>query len=263
MKQLFAPTVEQVISSPHTSGVRSGGSNRPACLASVWRDCAAGIAYYVFHDGTIYSYPSPSIQDAVAVLTSPIHGIRFNRGIRRFVAPGTNYSRIGSIPGSAVQIYSNPPYPGTDPGLCPTGQYWTWGPLGSFPAGSGGFFTPSPAPQFENISWAWNPNGVSTYGSLHLYGSTAYVGPAATMQMAITLGGTHSSATMTTFWVFFQISGVPMGFQHIADFPNGSYVFQQPFAGFSGSPGSVSGVIYAVASSALAQPTLTGTWSIV
>ncbi len=45
---------------------------RSACLAAVWRDCAAGIAYYVFHDGSIYSYPSPSIQDAVAVITSHI-----------------------------------------------------------------------------------------------------------------------------------------------------------------------------------------------
>jgi hypothetical protein len=130
-------------SRPRRFGLRAG---RPPCFLQVWRDCTNDTAYYVFADGQVYEYLAPASADARTILLNPFFGSTFNDAFRRSATVDGGYMVDATIPGTATQIYSYPPYPFTDPGPCSSttlSSYWTMElTAGNFVDDVGGFLIP-------------------------------------------------------------------------------------------------------------------------
>lgn len=121
MKQLSSPGRVQVTSTLARSRSTQSVAARVPCFKQLWRDCTNMDSYLVFHDNTVYHYDADSLDDVRQLTEAMWHGVLFNARFRRSLSVPGGYERFtGTIPSTAVLIYSYPPYPGTDPGDCPS-----------------------------------------------------------------------------------------------------------------------------------------------
>ena len=131
MKILTGPSTVQISGKLGRSTRGSRPTGRPACFANIWIDCTDGSIYLGFTEGQLYRYLPESVDTGRGIIDALNHGLTFNQVYRLFGVFGyiANYERVSSVPGTATLAYSNPPYPGTDPGPCPSNIFdntlWT------------------------------------------------------------------------------------------------------------------------------------------
>jgi hypothetical protein len=131
MKILVAPGTVQITSKLGRIQHPNRPTGRPPCFSQIWLDCTENSIYLVFSDGSIYHYDANSIDVGRALIRAFNHGVTFNSTYRLFGISGSiaPYERVASIPSTAVMDYAFPPYPGTDPGPCPSNVFdemvWT------------------------------------------------------------------------------------------------------------------------------------------
>jgi hypothetical protein len=193
MKALTSPGVVQISSTPGRRKFRPLIPPRPPCFLALYRDCTNTDAYLQFADGQIWHYDSPSDEVVVALTTAVTHGASFNFSFRRSLTlPGGYEKFTGSIPGTASLIYQYPPYPGSDPGPCPSGFPWAliWLPPDIFFDGDG-----------TDPVWTETAAGLTSFTSLAggpLSDSSVYAGDSSVSgTMSYTGGGGPAVATVS------------------------------------------------------------------
>jgi len=235
VKILTSPGVVQIPASISGRGLRSVKTGRNPCFAQVWRDCTSKIIYYVFHDGSIYAYLPDAIPQAIKVITAYTHGLAFNSGVRRTLGLGGTYNRVGSIPGTAIQIYSDPPYPGIDPGPCPNFVDWSWFYQTAPPVGNGTTVVLSVSPRNNNFVISWNPNGIVTSGILYVYIIGNYDGPALNANLSLTISALTNPSYVTTAQLYLEQSGTGYLFYDLHPLVAGTINYNWPIVATVGT----------------------------
>lgn len=203
VKQLVAPGVVQISAS--SSGRRRTTSTglRPPCFVQIWRSCSGDTCYLEFSDGSIYLYDSPAAAVAAQIVNADVHGIVFNRGVRRSIGLGGAYARVGAVPGSATLVYALPPYePAATLGPCPVGPDWPSAVWARFPAAlpSGSFsFSPANGAMGDTLNAVFNSGPSPTFCEAGTDARVNYAGPAANSQLTVDFAFTGTISTWSTF----------------------------------------------------------------
>jgi hypothetical protein len=212
MKALVSPGVVQQSSVIGRRSFRVSPVVRPPCFASVWRDCSDDAAYLTFSNGTTYHYFPPAGADAVEIILASVLGRNFNVRLRRSFDSQAGYERWpGAIPGSAVLIYSFPPYPGNDPGPCPPpGPDWSladWFWFGSFANPTDSSFSPVTGATGDAATGVMNLTLTPFAGQLHGQSGFTYSGPAFGCHIVPSFTFLHSRSNFGTLNAFVNLGG--------------------------------------------------------